>query len=156
MIDEGQLVGFPVVGINVVLTDGASHSVDSSDNAFQAACRGAFREAYPRSKPILLEPVMNVSLEGPSEFQGEMLRTVMQRRGIIIGTTDENEFVRIDSEVPLSEMFGYATALRSATQGKAEFTMEFARYAPVPKDLAQEKIEEIRKAKAEKEGKNVS
>ena len=156
MMNEGLLVGFPIVGVNVVLTDGAAHSVDSSDNAFQAASRSAFREVYGRSKPILLEPIMNVSLEGPSEFQGEMLRTIMQRRGIIIGTTDENEFVRIDSEVPLSEMFGYATSLRSSTQGKAEFTMEFARYAPVPKDLAQEKIEEIRKAKSEKEGKHVS
>ncbi len=156
MIDEGLLVGFPVVGLGVVLNDGASHSVDSSDAAFQAACRGAFRETYSKAKPILLEPVMNVSLEGPSEFQGEMLRTVMQRRGIVIGTTDERDFVRVDSEVPLSEMFGYATTLRSATQGKAEFTMEFSRYAPVPKEIAAERIEEIRKARNEKEGRNVS
>ncbi len=156
MMEEGRLVGFPVVGLSVVLTDGAAHNVDSSDTAFQAACRAAFRETYPKAKPILLEPVMNVSLEGPSEFQGEMLRTVMQRRGIIIGTTDEDEFVRIDSEVPLSEMFGYSTSLRSATQGKSEFTMEFARYSPVPRDVAEERIAEIRKEKSEKEGKNVS
>lgn len=146
---EGRLVGFPVTGVRVVLTDGAAHSVDSSEMAFQAAARGAFREVYPKAKPILLEPIMNLSLEGPSEFQGEMLRTIMQRRGIIIGTTDENEFVRVDGEVPLSEMFGYATSLRSSTQGKAEFTMEFARYAPIPREIAQTKIEEIRKKKQE-------
>ncbi len=146
-IGTGRLVGFPVVSLRAVLTDGASHSVDSSDLAFQSAARGAFREAYPKAKPILLEPVMNVSLEGPAEFQGEMLRTILQRRGIIIGTTDENEFVRIDAEVPLAEMFGYVTSLRSATQGKAEFTMEFARYAPVPREIAEKRIEEIRKRK---------
>ncbi len=144
---EGRLVGFPVTGIRVTLADGAHHSVDSSEMAFQAAARGAFREAYPRAKPILLEPIMNVSVEGPTEFQGEMLRTLLQRRGIIIGTTDENEFVRIDAEVPLAEMFGYVTSLRSTTQGKAEFTMEFARYAPVPREIAEKRIEELRKKK---------
>jgi elongation factor G len=148
---EGRLVGFPVTGVRAVLTDGAAHSVDSSDMAFQAAARGAFRDAYMRAKPVLLEPIMNVSIEGPIEFQGEMLRTILQRRGIIIGTTDENEFVRIDAEVPLSEMFGYVTSLRSSTQGKAEFTMEFARYAPVPREIALERIEELRKRK---EGRN--
>lgn len=146
---EGRLVGFPVTGVRVVLEDGGAHSVDSSEMAFHAAAKGAFREVYPRAKPVLLEPIMNVTLEGPTEFQGEMLRTIMQRRGIIIGTTDENEFVRVDGEVPLSEMFGYATSLRSATQGKAEFTMEFARYAPVPRDLATELIEELRKKRKE-------
>ncbi len=156
MMDEGLLIGFPVVGVRVVLTDGASHNVDSSDNAFQAAARGAFRTVYPKAKPILLEPVMDVSVEGPSEFQGEMLRTIMQRRGIVIGTTDEGDFVRIDGEVPLSEMFGYATTLRSSTQGKAEFTMEFSRYSPVPRELSEKVIEDIRQKKAEKEGANVS
>ncbi|MFH1278261.1 MAG: elongation factor G [Candidatus Eisenbacteria bacterium] len=146
---EGRLIGFPVTGVRVVLEDGAAHSVDSSEMAFQAAAKGAFREVYPKAKPVLLEPIMTVALEGPTEFQGEMLRTVMQRRGIIIGTTDENEFVRVDAEVPLSEMFGYATSLRSATQGKAEFTMEFARYAPMPRDLATELIDELRKKKQE-------
>jgi len=146
-MSEGRLVGFPVTGVKVVLTDGASHSVDSSEMAFQTAARGAFRDTYMRAKPELLEPIMNLSIEGPSEFQGEMLRTAMQRRGIIIGTTDDQDFVRVDAEVPLSEMFGYATSLRSATQGKAEFTMEFARYAPVPREIAKERIEEIRKKK---------
>ena len=81
---------------------------------------------------------MLVSVEGPTEFQGEILATVMQRRGMIVGTTEDAGFVRIDAEVPLSEMFGYATVIRSATQGKAEFTMEFARYGTAPAEIAEE------------------
>jgi elongation factor G len=115
--------------------------VDSSDNAFQAAARGAFREYYLKGTPVALEPVMLVSVEGPTEFQGDILATVMQRRGMVVGTTEDAGFVRIDAEVPLSEMFGYATVLRSATQGKAEFTMEFARYGTAPAEIA-EKLRE--------------
>jgi elongation factor G len=81
---------------------------------------------------------MLVSVEGPTEHQGDVLKTVMQRRGIIVGTTEDEGFVRVDAHVPLAEMFGYATVLRSATQGKAEFTMEFARYAPAPAEVAEE------------------
>ena len=138
MIKKGRLIGFPVVNLRIVLNDGASHSVDSSDNAFQAAARGAFREVYPRARPIILEPIMKLSVEGPTEFQGQILRTVMQRRGMVIGTTEEEGFARVDAEVPLAEMFGYSTELRSASQGKAEFTMEFARYAPVPSETSSE------------------
>ena len=87
---------------------------------------------------------MLVSVEGPTEFQGEILATVMQRRGMVVGTTEDAGFVRIDAEVPLSEMFGYATVLRSATQGKAEFTMEFARYAPVPREVSEELLKTYR------------
>jgi elongation factor G len=123
----------------VVLDDGASH-VDSSDNAFQAAARGAFREVYGRARPIILEPVMKLSVEGPGEFQGQILRTIMQRRGMVIGTTEEEGFTRVDAEVPLGEMFGYSTDLRSSSQGKAEFTMEFSRYAPVPAETSVELI----------------
>ena len=130
MLEEGTLIGAPVDGLNVDLRDGAAHSVDSSDNAFQAAARGCFREYYPKGKPQVLEPVMTVVIEGPTEFQGEMVGTVLQRRGILIGTTEDTGFVRIEAEVPLSEMFGYATDLRSATQGKAEFSMEFHSLRP--------------------------
>jgi elongation factor G len=135
---KGEFIGFPVVNLKFVLEDGASHAVDSSDNAFQAAARGAFREFYLQGKPVALEPVMLVSVEGPTEFQGEILATVMQRRGMVVGTTEDAGFVRIDAEVPLSEMFGYATVIRSATQGKAEFTMEFARYGTAPAEIAEE------------------
>jgi elongation factor G len=135
MIGKGRLIGFPVTGFRVVINDGASHAVDSSDNAFQAAARGAFRSVYSSAKPQILEPIMKVSVEGPIEFQGAFVRTIMQRRGIIIGTTEEEGFVRVDTEVPLAEMFGYSTDLRSSSQGKAEYTMEFSRYAPVPQEV---------------------
>ncbi len=134
-IGRGEWLGYPVAGLRVVLTDGAYHPVDSNDFAFQAAARGAFREYYVQANPVALEPIMQVSVEGPSEFQGEIAATLMKRRGIIQGVTEEQGFVRIDADVPLEAMFGYATVLRSATQGKAEFTMEFARYSPAPADV---------------------
>ncbi|HEY3177072.1 MAG TPA: elongation factor G [Candidatus Polarisedimenticolia bacterium] len=139
-IKKGRMIGFPVTGLKVVLEDGAAHSVDSSDNAFQAAARGAFRAVYHQAKPQILEPIMKVSIEGPTEFQGAFVRTIMQRRGMIVGTTEAEGFVRVDAEVPLAEMFGYSTDLRSSSQGKAEYTMEFARYAPVPAEVAQELV----------------
>jgi elongation factor G len=132
---KGRLIGFPVTGLRVVLTDGQAHSVDSSDNAFQAAGRKAFREVYSKAKPVVLEPVMKLEVESPVEFQGSVLKTVMQRRGTVVGTTEEDGFCRLEAEVPLAEMFGYATDLRSCTQGKAEFTMEFSRYVRVPAEI---------------------
>ena len=134
-ITKGRLIGFPVIGVRAVVNDGQAHSVDSSDMAFQVAARSAFREVYPRAKPIVLEPVMKVAIEGPSEFQGQYLKTILQRRGLVIGTTEEEGFCRVESEVPLAEMFGYATDLRSVSQGKAEFTMEFSRYVPAPAEV---------------------
>jgi elongation factor G len=136
-MEEGAFIGSPVQGLRVVLEDGDSHAVDSSDMAFQTACRMAFRESYVKGSPVALEPLMLVSVEGPGELQGEVLKTLMQRRGIIVGTTEDEGFVRIDAHVPLAEMFGYANVLRSATAGKAEFTMEFARYAPAPAETAE-------------------
>jgi elongation factor G len=149
MIEKGPLVGFGIVGVRVVLEDGASHSVDSSDNAFQAAARGAFREVYPRARPQVLEPLMKVAVETPHEFQGDCVGTLSQRRGMIIGTTEDEGFVRIEAEVPLAEMFGYATVIRSATQGKAEFSMEFSRYAPTPMSVAEDLIKKHREKQAE-------
>ena len=135
---KGRLIGFPVVNIRFTLTDGNMHPVDSSDVAFQEAARGAFRDAYDRAKPVILEPVMAVSVEGPTEFQGGIVRTLMQRRGMVTGTTEEDGFTRVDADVPLAEMFAYSNVLRSATQGKAEFTMEFNKYARVPNEIAEE------------------
>ena len=137
-LDKGRLIGFPVLGMRVVINDGQSHSVDSSEMAFQAAARGAFRDVYGRAKPQILEPIMRLEVEGPGEFQGAILKTIMQRRGQVIGTTEESGFSRVESEVPLSEMFGYATDLRSTTQGKAEFTMEFSKYRPAPSEVQKE------------------
>jgi len=133
---KGALTGFPVVGVKITLNDGNYHSVDSSDMAFQTATTAAFREIYPRCKPIILEPVMRVGVEGPSEFQGAILTTLNQRRGIIHSASEDNNFTVVEAEVPLGEMFGYSTVLRSATQGKAEFTMEFSRYAKIPEAIA--------------------
>jgi elongation factor G len=140
MLKKGRLIGFPVTNFRVVINDGAAHAVDSSDNAFQAAARGAFRDVYDRAKPAILEPIMKVAVEGPTEFQGAFVRTIMQRRGLIVGTTELEGFVRVDADVPLAEMFGYSTDLRSSSQGKAEYTMEFARYAPVPGEVSVELI----------------
>ena len=142
---KGRMIGFPVTGLRVTLNDGAFHAVDSSDNAFQSAGRGAFVETYFKAKPQILEPIMLVAVEGPGEFQGAFVKTVMQRRGIIQGTTESEGFVRVEAEVPLAEMFGYSTDLRSATQGKAEYTMEFSKYAPVPGEVSEELIKKFKK-----------
>jgi len=137
---KGPLTGFPVTGVRVVLTDGQDHPVDSSDLAFQVAAREAFRQAYLRAKPVILEPIMKVSVEGPSEYIGSIFASLNQRRGIIVSSSEDGQFARVDAEVPLKEMFGYSTTLRSLTQGKATFTMEFLKYQPLPAPLA-EKIQ---------------
>jgi len=149
-LDKGSLIGFPVVGVKVTLKDGNHHPVDSSDMAFQTASIAAFREVYNKCRPIILEPIMRVSVESPSEFQGAVLATINQRRGIIHSATEDRNFTVIDAEVPLKEMFGYSTVLRSATQGKAEFTMEFSRYAKVPESIS----EALKKEYAEKQKKS--
>jgi elongation factor G len=148
MLAKGELVGFPIVGVRVVLEDGRAHSVDSSDMAFQATARGAFRETYRKAQPRVLEPVMKVAIECPGEYHGDVLATLLQRRGLIIGTTEDQNFVRVEAEVPLAEMFAYSTVLRSATQGKAEFTMEFSRYAPAPAAVAEEQIKAYQERRA--------
>jgi elongation factor G len=136
-LSKGSVIGFPIVGVKLTINDGKYHPVDSSDQAFMMAAIGAFREAYNKAKPEILEPLMKVSLEGPPEFQGNMISSLNQRRGIIISTTEDATFVRVEAEVPLSEMFGYSTILRSLTQGKAEFSMEFLRYSKVPSSVAE-------------------
>ncbi len=143
-LKKGALIGFPVLGMRITINDGKSHSVDSSERAFTHAAIGAFRQAYMKAKPIILEPIMKVSIEGPSEFQGNMMSSINQRRGIITSSTEDGSFTTVDAEVPLAEMFGYATVLRSLSQGKSEFTMEFARYNKVPGALAEELKKGIR------------
>ncbi|WP_437600648.1 elongation factor G [Sorangium sp. So ce590] len=150
MLAKGQLIGAPVTGVSVTLNDGASHSVDSSDIAFQEAARGAWRETYPKAGPQILEPLMKVAVEGPGEYQGGIVGILMQRRGIIVGSTEADGFCRVEAEVPLADMFGFSTILRSATQGKAEFTMEFSRYAPLPAALSEELIKKYREELAKK------
>ena len=137
VMKKGQLIGFPVTGVRVVLTDGQYHPVDSSDIAFQMAAQGAFRQVYAMAKPQILEPIMKVSVEGPTEFAGNVFATISQRRGTIVSSVEDGTFSRVDAEVPLSEMFGYSMVLRSLTQGKAEFTMEFLKYGRVPATIAE-------------------
>ena len=144
---KGKLIGFPITGIQITINDGASHAVDSSDVAFQLASIGAFKEAYSKAKPIILEPIMKVSVEGPSEFQGSILATLNQRRGMISGVSEDGNFSVVEADVPLSAMFGYSTILRSATQGKAEFTMEFSKYKPVPQALSDDLKKEFAEQK---------
>ncbi len=145
-LKKGRLIGFPVLGMKITINDGAYHSVDSSEMAFTQAAVGAFNSAYLKAKPIILEPIMKVSVECPSEFQGNVMSSINQRRGIIISSTEDGVFTAVDSEVPLAEMFGYATTLRSMSQGKAEFTMEFSRYSKLPESLT----EDLKKKLAEK------
>ena len=145
-LEKGSLIGAPVVGVRCTINDGQYHPVDSSDIAFQTAAIGAFREGYSKAKPVILEPIMKVQLAGPAEFQGNMFGLINQRRGVIIDSSDEAGNSTVNAEVPLSEMFGFSTILRSSTQGKAEFTMEFEKYGKVPNAVADELI----KAYAEK------
>jgi elongation factor G len=135
---KGRLIGFPVVNVKFTINDGKTHAVDSSDMAFQAAAAGAFRSCYENAKPAILEPVMAVTVEGPVEFQGTMIGSLNQRRGMITNTTEEDGFCRIEAEVPLAEMFAYSNVLRSGTQGKGEFSMEFAKYSQVPSSVSEE------------------
>ncbi|MDR0331555.1 MAG: elongation factor G [Chitinispirillales bacterium] len=147
-LGKGKIIGFPIVGVKLTIDDGQFHPVDSSDIAFQQAAIGAFWQAFEKAKPEILEPIMKVAVETPTEFQGSVLGSVNQRRGIIISTTEENQFSTVEAEVPLSEMFGYSTVLRSLTQGKAEFTMEFLKYSKVPNSIAEQLKKEQLEAKS--------
>ena len=144
---KGPKLEFPVTGVRVTIDDGAYHAVDSSEMAFQAAARGAFLEGYMKAKPVIKEPIMKVVIETPSEFQGSCMGLINQRRGIIQGSQEEGVMSVIESQVPLSEMFGFATILRSATQGKAQFTMEFSSYKQVPQSIAEEIIKQKQEEK---------
>jgi elongation factor G len=129
---KGPVTGFPILGMKVTINDGQFHAVDSSERAFLQAAIGAFRQAYHKARPLILEPIMKIAVECPSEFQGNVMASINQRRGSIMSSAEDGVFTTVEGEVPLSEMFGYATTLRSLTQGKAEFTMEFSRYSKVP------------------------
>jgi len=137
---KGPKMEFPVTGIKVEINDGAAHAVDSSEMAFQAAARGAFLEGYAKAKPVIHEPIMKVVAETPTEFQGAVMGSLNQRRGIIVGSQDEGPMCVVEAQVPLAEMFGYSTVLRSSTQGKAQFTMEFMAYKQVPQSIAEELV----------------
>ena len=139
-LDRGVLIGFPVVGVEMEVNDGAAHAVDSSDMAFQIAARAAFKETMPKAGPIVLEPIMKVVVETPEEFQGGIQGGLVRRRGNIINSESSMGISVIEAHVPLGTMFGYSTELRSMSQGKAEYTMEFEKYEPVPRQVQDELI----------------
>ena len=147
---EGALVGAEVEGVRVVLQDGASHAVDSSDMAFRTCMANAIRETMKKANPSILEPVMRVEVEIPSEFQGTVVAALNRRMGLIQNSdmNDDGSGIKIAAEVPLSNMFGYSTELRSLTQGKGEFSMEYLKHTQVPKN-AQEEL--MKKYKQEQE-----
>jgi elongation factor G len=137
-MQAGALAGYPVVDVKVTLFDGSYHEVDSSEMAFKIAGSIAFKEAAKRANPVLLEPIMQVDVVTPEEFLGEVIGDLNSRRGRVVGVEARAAAQIVRSEVPLSEMFGYATDLRSATQGRATHTMQFSRYEPVPSGIAEE------------------
>jgi elongation factor G len=147
-IKRGRMIGFPVVGIRCTINDGQFHAVDSSEMAFKTAALQGFREAYAGAKPVVLEPIMKVEVETPSEFQGTVVGQVNQRRGVIQDTVSDAESVTVTALVPLNTMFGYSTDLRSATQGKGTFTMEFSKYAPLPRQEQDEMVKKYKELQA--------
>ncbi len=139
-IHTGVIAGYPVVDIKVSLVDGSYHEVDSSEAAFKIAGSMAVKEALRRSNPILMEPIEDVEVETPEDYMGDVMGNLSSRRGQIQGMEDRANVKVIKARVPLSEMFGYATDLRSSTQGRASYTMQFSSYEPVPKSVAEEII----------------
>ena len=150
---KGQLIGAPVVGVRCTVNDGSFHPVDSSEMAFRICAVTAIRENYTNAGPIILEPIMKVEVAAPDEFQGSVTGGLNQRRGVILNSETNDGYVTVQANVPFSEMFGYSTALRSATQGKGEFSMEFAKYEPVPRSAQEEMVrahQEQKRAEAKK------
>lgn len=135
---KGPLIGFPIVNLKVELIDGAFHDVDSSYMAFKICAMAAMREVYPKAKPAVLEPIMKLETTVPEEYQGAATGQINQRRGVIINTSSIEGNAIIEAHVPLAEMFGYSTDLRSATKGKGEFSMEFSHYAQAPRNIQEE------------------
>jgi elongation factor G len=136
-LPNGVLAGFPVVDVKVTLFDGSSHDVDSNENAFKMAASIAFKDGMRKASPALLEPMMAVEVETPEEFMGNVMGDLSSRRGIVQGMDDNPTGKVIKAEVPLAEMFGYSTTLRSLSQGRATYTMEFKHYTEAPKNVAE-------------------
>jgi len=145
-LTKGPVAEYPVVGTKIELIDGSYHDVDSSEKAFYTAAQGCFREYFQKAAPVLLEPIMNIEVECPESFQGPVVGDIISRRGLITNTDVRDGISVATAEVPLAETFGYATDLRSMTQGQGTFTMEFCKYNQVPSNVQQDIIEAKRKA----------
>ena len=137
-MDKGILAGYPLVDVSVTLFDGSYHEVDSSEFAFKIAGSMALQDAARKAKPVILEPIMKTEVITPEDFFGTVISDLSSRRGKIEETKERMGMKVLDAMVPLSEMFGYATALRSLTEGRASFTMEFNKYEIVPGNVAQQ------------------
>ncbi|MGH7804173.1 MAG: elongation factor G, partial [Candidatus Binatia bacterium] len=137
-LDQGVLAGYPVVDVKVTLYDGSYHEVDSSEIAFKIAASMAFQEACRKASPVLLEPIMEVEVVTPEEFMGDVIGNLSSRRGKVLGMQGRGTAQVIEARVPLKEMFGYATDLRSMTQGRATYTMQFSRYEAAPQTISEE------------------
>jgi elongation factor G len=136
-INNGVMAGFPVVDVKVTLFDGSYHEVDSSEQAFKMAAIMGFKDGMRKASPVLLEPMMAVEVETPEDYMGDVMGDLNRRRGIIQGMEDLPGGKAIKAEVPLAEMFGYSTDLRSASQGRATYSMEFKHYSEAPKNVAE-------------------
>ncbi len=141
---NGVLAGFPTVDINVILTDGKTHDVDSSEMAFKIAGSAWFREVVRKARPVLLEPIMGVEIVTPDDYLGDVVGDLNSRRGQVQGTDQRGNNHVVDALVPLSEMFGYSTDLRSRTQGRATYTMQFDSYKPTPTSVQEEIVARVR------------
>ncbi len=150
-VKEGRLIGFPIVGVRVSINDGAYHDVDSDELSFRTASIMGFREAYEKAGAVILEPIMKLETSAPEEFQGSVMGQINQRRGIIVNSGTNEGYCVIEAEVPLTEMFGYSTDLRSATQGKGEFSMEFLKYSAVPRNVQEEMVKKHQEKKAKEQ-----
>ena len=148
MMVVGPLAGFPVLDVEVTLVDGGFHAVDSSAIAFEIAAKGAFRQSMPKAGPQLLEPVMKVDVYSPEDHVGDVIGDLNRRRGMISGQEANVSGVRIKADVPLSEMFGYISTLRTMTSGRGQFSMEFSHYAACPANVAEAVIAKEKEKKA--------
>jgi len=146
MMENGILAGYSIDSMKVRVFDGSTHPVDSKPIAFELAAKDGFRAAAPKCKPVLLEPIMKLEVTTPEEYTGSVIGDLNKRRGLIQGQDMRNVAVVVKGEVPLAEMFGYVTQLRTLTSGRATSSMEFSHYAPVPNNIAEEIIQ---KAKGE-------
>jgi len=142
-MENGIIAGYPVVDVKVTLFDGSYHEVDSSEMAFKLAGSGCFKEGVRRASPVLLEPIMDIEVVTPEDYMGDVMGDLNRRRGIVQGMEDIPMGKSIKAEVPLSEMFGYATDLRSLTQGRASYTMQFAKYSETPANIAESIIKKV-------------
>ncbi|HMT01552.1 MAG TPA: elongation factor G, partial [Candidatus Absconditabacterales bacterium] len=142
IVKQGVLAGYPIINVRVAPYDGSYHDVDSSEVAFKVATYRAFKDAFMKASPILLEPIMDVEVVTPEDYMGDVMGDLSSRRGMISGQEQRGKAMIILAKVPLSEMFGYSTTVRSLTQGRASYTMQFASYEKVPESVAQKIIEE--------------